>query len=125
MTDHDDLLDVVVRLGRTQGHHAVRIEVRGDFDVIQVPRFDSIVGGLVLDGAELTVDLCNVGLIDSAALGALVRLRRRVVERDGQLVTLVARPFQLTIMRISGLFDHLNVVDVDAESSTSVDEAGG
>jgi anti-anti-sigma factor len=86
------------------------VQLRGEFDVACVPRFEAAVAplraGAGADAASVQVDLAGVVLLDSAALGALLRLRRDVVAAGGELVLDAPRPFQQRLLRIMGL-EHL------------------
>lgn len=83
--------------------------VAGDFDEVEIARFDRAAQVITDDVTSLTVDLTGTTVIDSAALGSLIRLRRALDEVGCELVVLVARPFQRTVMEVSGLFEHLGV----------------
>lgn len=93
------------------GRPEATVEVWGDFDRAQVPRFEGAVGSLPSSLVQLTVDLCATTVLDSSALGALIRLRRGLDGQAGKLVTLIDKPFQRQVMSITGLTDHLGVAD--------------
>ena len=102
-------LEIEVRPGPTEGSTIVR--VAGDFDRSRVADFDAACTPLVERVSELVVDVSATDVIDSAALGALIRLRRDVEAGGGRLRTVVGRPFQARVMAITGLVDHLQVDD--------------
>lgn len=110
--DHD--LGVVVRFRGAIGQPEATVEVSGDFDRAQVPRFEGVVGSLPDTLTRLTVDLRCTTVLDSAALGALIRLRRNLDGRAGALTTIVDKPFQRRVMAVTGLSEHLNVVERSA-----------
>lgn len=84
--------------------------VVGDFDRSQVAHFDRIVEALSTELVHVTVDLSGADIIDSAALGGLIRLRSRLEQRSCSISTVVSKPFQIKTMEIGGLVDHLAVV---------------
>ena len=58
----------------------------GELDLAAVPGFRSATQEALRDGwTDLGIDLANVSFIDSAGLGVLIGLRRRLVESDGSL----------------------------------------
>ena len=83
--------------------------VSGDFDAACTSRFDDATADVDEGVSVFVVDLGETTIIDSAALGALIRLRERCAERDVELSTVVARPFQLKLLRITGLGDFLGM----------------
>lgn len=86
------------------------VRVIGEFDRLQVARFDRIAANAHVGVQCFVVDLRRTTVIDSAALGSLVRLRHALDEVRCELAVVVAQPFQETVMRIGGLFDYLGVV---------------
>ena len=89
------------------------LRVVGEFDRLHVSRFERVAADAHVGLSEFVVDLRRTTIIDSAALGALVRLRRSIADADGTLVVLVSRTFQVTVMRVGGLFEYLGVEVVD------------
>lgn len=85
------------------------VRVIGEFDRLQVDRFDRLAAGVTSDVQRLVVDLSGATIIDSAALGSLVRLRHALDEVEASLSVVVSLPFQEKLMRIGGLFDYLGV----------------
>ena len=102
-------VEIDVRPGPTDG--CVIVRLTGDFDRSCIVAFDDACTELVGSVDEITVDVSATDVIDSAALGALIRLRRDLEEHGGRLRTVVGRPFQARVMAITGLVDHLQVVD--------------
>ncbi|MEO6652477.1 MAG: STAS domain-containing protein [Ilumatobacteraceae bacterium] len=87
--------------------HGATVVVRGDFDAACVARFDERVGVLAGTQHAVSVDLCGCTIIDSAALGALIRLADSC--RSTKFETVVAKPFQIELLRITGLDDFLSM----------------
>lgn len=80
----------------------VVIAVSGDFDLTKVDAFEQAVGKAP-GGRDLVVDLEHASLLDSAAIGAILRLvrDRRVDGRECRVQT--SRPFQRRLFEITGL----------------------
>lgn len=106
MTERGMLLELAVETDDSQSE----VRVIGEFDRLQVARFDRIAANAHAGVKRFVVDLAATTVIDSAALGSLVRLRHALDEVQCELVVIVALPFQETVMRIGGLFDYLGVV---------------
>lgn len=103
-----DRLRLEIALDGEPGTYVATIEVIGEFDRLQVEKFDQAVSALPPVLASLAVDLTATTIVDSAALGALIRLQRGLA--DGcRLRVLVHEPFQVTVMDVSGLDDLLSV----------------
>jgi len=115
MTDRGMRLEVAFTEDDSRGD----IRVIGEFDRLQVARFDRVSAGVTAQLTMFVVDLRTTTIIDSAALGSLVRLKRALDAVGCELVVIVARPFQETVMRVGGLFDHLGV-RVEGPGSTTV-----
>lgn len=112
-------LEILVR-GDVDGPEA-ELRVIGEFDRLHVARFDQAGAALSQAHVRLTVDLRQTTIIDSAALGSLVRLRNSLEHIDGELRVVVSKPFQITVMKVGGLYDFLNVgvLDEPAPPSTA------
>lgn len=104
-------LDIFV--GGDEARAETTFRLTGEFDRLQAERFDRAAAGVGAQEPSVCVDLRSTTIIDSAALGSLVRLRRMLHERDASLTVLVSRPFQVTVMRVSGLFEYLGVAVLD------------
>ncbi len=105
-------LEIVVRgdIGAT----VAEMKVIGEFDRLQVIRFDQSAQALPPALVTLLVDLTATTIIDSAALGSLIRLRHALDRIGCRLDVVVGRPFQVTVMRVGGLYDFLNVREADS-----------
>lgn len=106
-------LQLGISLSGDIGSPIAEIQVVGEFDRLQVVRFDETARTLPAALVSLTVDLRRTTLIDSAALGSLIRLRRALDRNGCSLQVVVERPFQITVMKVGGLYDHLNVREAD------------
>ncbi len=102
---HDFTLTIVVDDTRSNAS----VTVGGDFDAACVEHFDAQVALLPDDLRSVTVDLSTCTIIDSAALGALIRLAESCETASATFETVVARPFQIELLRITGLEQFLGV----------------
>ena len=89
--------------------YSVTVVVTGDFDAAQAPEFERRTAALPASIGALAVDVSGASVIDSSALAALVRLRRRCDDAGIAFTTLVGRPFQRALMNLTGLTEVLNV----------------
>jgi anti-anti-sigma factor len=113
MSDSLGRLDLEILVRGDLDNPKATVRVIGEFDRLQVARFDRAGAALSQQLVELTVDLRQTTIIDSAALGSLVRLRHALDQIDCRLRVIVSRPFQITVMKVSGLDDFLRVVVED------------
>lgn len=102
---HDFTLTIEVDDARS----AATVTVGGDFDAACVERFDAQVALLRDDLRSVAVDLGECTIIDSAALGAVIRLAETCETARRSFETVVARPFQIELLRITGLEQFLCV----------------
>lgn len=109
--------ELLISIHEDGDHSQVTVSVHGEFDRLQTMRFDTAVAGLEPPLSGVTIDLCNATIVDSAALGSLIRLERECEQRGCRFTVLVSRPFQVKLMRVSGLFDHLHVEIVDTPAT--------
>jgi anti-anti-sigma factor len=59
--------------------------VSGEFDLSEVDTFRACLDGVDASGGALVVDLGDVTFIDSSAIAALLKARRRLAEQDCEL----------------------------------------
>jgi len=72
---------------RSDADGAWVITLHGELDLAAVPSFRSATTDALRDGwTELIIDLGSVSFIDSAGIGVLIGLRRRMRENEGSLV---------------------------------------
>ena len=115
MSGVEKRLELEIALRGDIGSPHAEMKVIGEFDRLQVIRFDESAKVLPPALVWLCVDLTATTIIDSAALGSLVRLRHALDRIDCRLEVLVARPFQITVMRVGGLYDFLAVRVVEPD----------
>lgn len=109
MTGSERLLELEISVSGSLERPAAEMKVIGEFDRLQVVRFDEAASALPTSLQRLTVDLSATTIIDSAALGSLIRLRHGLDRLGADMSVLVAKPFQVTVMRVSGLEGFLGV----------------
>ncbi len=78
------------------------VEVSGEFDLTKVPQFETATASLSRS-VSVVVDLSSTSLIDSAGLGAILRLRRDQLAGGGTLVVRASRPYQRQLFTVTGL----------------------
>jgi len=84
--------------------NTITLVLRGEFDSSVVATFDaaaSAVSALAPD--QVTVDLEAVTIMDSAAIGALMRLRKAVIADGNRFVLLAPQQFQQRLFAVTGL----------------------
>jgi anti-anti-sigma factor len=104
-----DSLGISVHIAGDIDRPSVSIVLDGVFDGLQARRFDEVARSVPRTASLVTVDLGATTVVDSAALGALIRLRRSMKESGIEMVTVVARPFQARILEIGGLDRYLGM----------------
>ncbi len=76
------------------------VTLHGDLDLAAVPGFRSATQEALRDGwSALVIDLTQVAFIDSAGLGLLIGLRRRIAEVSGSLHLLASMEVQRLLTR--------------------------
>jgi anti-anti-sigma factor len=97
-----------VKFGERREGAAVVLTPYGDMDATEIPAFAARVDALVGDGVRvLIVDLSEVTLLPSTAVGFLTQAARRLRAVEGRVVLAGARPRvrgTLATMGVLGLF---------------------
>jgi len=68
------------------------------------------------DGINLILDFCNVRFLSSAVLGLLIRISKKIYERDGQLKLCNIKPNIYEIFKITRLTKIFDIYE-DAKSA--------
>jgi anti-sigma B factor antagonist len=94
-----------MQLSVTGDTHRAMVAVNGDLDVSTAAEFRGALHRVIDDGAgSLVIDLSEVGFLDSTALGVLVGLHKRLLERGGGGLRLICpRAALLRIFKVTGL----------------------
>lgn len=89
-----------------------RLVVDGDIDAHTCPDLAAHLDPLTGDG-DVQVDLAGVDFMDSSGLRVIIGAHQRAAEADRKLI--IERPGRAVrrILEISGLIDHLHIVDAD------------
>lgn len=89
-----------------------RIVVAGDVDAHTCPDLASELDPLPGSG-DVRLDVADVGFIDSSGLRVIIAAHQQAEENDRKL--LIERPSKsvVRLLEISGLIDHLHIVDAD------------
>ena len=104
--------DFAIRLVVDDARSVATVEVSGDFDAARVEQFDGRVASVPLDQRAVVVDVRATTILDSAAIGALIRVADRCRANGIAHSTHVSRPFQVDLLRITGLDEFLSMVVV-------------
>jgi anti-anti-sigma factor len=90
----------------------VHLVIRGDLDLYQAPQFDDAL--VAVEGEKwptIVLDLRELDFLDSMALRLIMRTQARA-QQDGRRLVIVRGPaFLDRVLELSGLRDHLEVVD--------------
>jgi anti-sigma B factor antagonist len=65
--------------------------------------FDRVLAGLLPTDTTVTMDLVGLTFCDSAGLGAMVRIHKRLADRDGRLTLVGPTPTVRRSLEITGL----------------------
>lgn len=80
------------------------VRLSGEFDANAVNAFDTVTAQIGDLGADLvSVDMENVTLLDSTGIGAVMRLRRRVMDHGVRFEVHAPQEFQRRLFHITGL----------------------
>jgi len=83
---------------------AATVRVCGELDADTAPGLRDRLASLVEEGiTDITVDLAELGFIDSSGLSSLVVGLKRVREHGGDLVMLSPTPSTMRVFEITGL----------------------
>ncbi|MEA2292770.1 MAG: anti-sigma factor antagonist [Solirubrobacteraceae bacterium] len=90
----------------------VHLVIRGDLDLYRAPSFDDAL--VAVEGEKwptLVLDLRELDFLDSMALRLIMRTQARA-QQDGRRLLIVRGPeFLDRVLELSGLVEHLQVVD--------------
>jgi anti-anti-sigma factor len=93
--------------------HTSAIELEGELDLAARPTLEDAIVAAVEPGpvATVVVDMTRVTFADSTTLAWLVAVEARMQEADGRLVAVIAPGPVLDLLRLTGLDQHLTLVD--------------
>ncbi|HSJ28815.1 MAG TPA: STAS domain-containing protein [Acidimicrobiia bacterium] len=91
-----------------EGNGDVVLSVAGEIDFGNVAELRTTLARLIkATTGNVTVDLEEVTFLDSTALGVLIQAKRRLLERNDDLVVTNPHPRVARIFEISGLREYL------------------
>jgi anti-anti-sigma factor len=102
-------MNVPFRIDLTTSRHRRRLVVHGEFDIARVGDFERLADAIADPGCAVRLDLRSTTIVDSSALGALIRLRRRVMAEGSEVEVVVAPGWQEQLMHQAGLRELLAV----------------
>jgi len=87
------------------------LDLSGEFDARTVPQFEAEVANQITSTPDIDLAVClgATDIIDSSALGALVRLDAAQRKANQSLTVHAPRPFQVDLLRITGLTQILTI----------------
>jgi anti-sigma B factor antagonist len=109
---------------RTDHPRAVVLDVTGEVDAASVEILRQELNDLADAGhADIVLDLTMVTFLDSAGLGALVAIRRRLQSMDGALVLVCGNDIVLRVFKLTGL-DRVMPIYPTPEGALATEFAG-
>ena len=83
------------------------VRVSGEFDAAAAPHFDAQTAEVhTMKVTVVEVDISDVRILDSAGIGAIMRLRQAVADEGLEFGIVAPQPFQRRLFKITGL-EHL------------------
>jgi anti-anti-sigma factor len=94
----------------------VHLTVAGEIDLATAPDLENALAAAMTEaaaasGAELTVDLSDVGFIDSTGVSVLVRSAQKAEQSGTSVRVLGAQGVVARVLRVTGVADYLRVPD--------------
>lgn len=112
-------------LATRPGRGCLIVQVGGVLDMATTPDVRSSLQQALDDGARIVVlDLTDVPLIDSTALGMIVWLHKQVLERGGHVGVAAARPVVLRVFELTAVdrfirtYDSVEAAEDDLSTGT-------
>jgi len=107
---------------RREGEKAAVLSLAGEVDVANTPQMRDAALQLISAGVvRLVIDLSATEYMDSAGLGTLVGLRKRLRESGGELLLAAPKPRVRRLLDITGL-DQILAVHEDVAAALKEDE---
>jgi anti-anti-sigma factor len=98
------------------------LRIGGDLDITRYGETLSALASVPEDARQIVVDLSEVRLIDSMALGALILTKFRWDQEGKTAVTVVADARVRRVMNIGNVIERLNVVETLDEALRLLDQ---
>ena len=101
-----------VALSSRAGRNCAVVEVRGVLDMTSEPEFRGVLQRVIDSGARrVVVDLSEVRLMDSSALGTLVLMFKTLRDGGGVLCVAAPRPLVRSVLEITSVDRVITVYD--------------
>ncbi|MEV5896208.1 STAS domain-containing protein [Nonomuraea fuscirosea] len=94
----------------------VLVTVAGEIDATNAGRLESVIIGALRPGRPLILDLHGLTFMDSSGLHVLLRVRADVLARSGSLHLVAVQEVPARLLRITGVWDTLDIHDSVAEA---------
>lgn len=97
------------------------LAVEGELDMTTAPQLTQAAEALVADGhGRLVLDLGKLTFCDSAGLGAIVRIFRRVGDTGGSLAIAQPTPIVRSVLDLTGMSDAIMIYPTVSEAREAV-----
>lgn len=92
-----------------EGDEAVLV-LKGELDPHTAPRLRDEIDRAMSDGINrITLDLADLGFIDSSGLRVIISAHKESAERGGRLLLRSPSPTAKRLLDITGLLDHIEI----------------
>lgn len=97
------------------------VAVSGEMDLATAARFeDDLDGAIAATGGDLVLDLSDIDMIDSTALGVMLRVLQRLSDEGRWLILVVTQAHVMRILTITGLQTTFRIASSRSEALQQV-----
>lgn len=112
-------------LATRPGRECLVVQLGGVLDFASIPDVRSRLQQALDDGVRnVVLDLAEVRLIDSTALGMIVWLHKELLERGGRVCVAAARPLVLQVLELTSVDQLVHLHDTVASAEAALPTAG-
>jgi anti-anti-sigma factor len=105
-----DLQDALVMATSNEANGSVTLTLEGEIDFGNVAQLRAELAQVIRSNAgNLTVDLAGVSFLDSTTIGVLIQAKKRLAQRESELIIIRPQPRVRRIFEMAGLMDYLGV----------------
>jgi anti-anti-sigma factor len=105
-----DLQDALVMATSHEANGSVTLALKGEIDFGNVAQLRAELAQVIRSNAgNLTVDLAGVSFLDSTTIGVLIQAKKRLAQRESELIIIRPQPRVRRIFEMAGLMDYLGV----------------
>jgi anti-sigma B factor antagonist len=105
-----DLQDALVMASSNEANGSVTLTLEGEIDFGNVAQLRAELAQVIRSNAgNLTVDLAGVSFLDSTTIGVLIQAKKRLAQRESELIIIRPQPRVRRIFEMAGLMDYLGV----------------